>query len=594
MKNKRFYYSKLMLLMFAVTAMCSLHQASAQTNVTLNVDYSVQLTPATMERGYLLEAAIDKDDPGFTGKLNQMKDLGCSLVTLPRDLNQYNRNWPTDGKYYLSYRSKGGTHFGADGQPEEFKANASGGIDVNLNNDFLGICQMANNNGLRMIIQMSGTPVEGKNNGNVNQLFDLDPNRIFHESARFYAYPAANEYDNVANVLGVWMQQIQSGTGATNIIWAGQQEPSHTPGYPGGVQTNEGSKSNAIDYPKVWKPIAKKVKDLGLGATAGIQLNQSPKEHGDAIKALSENNVPMNFYSVQMYRSQDNPEILDSVITNLDKYPNTAGKRIVFNRYDTYRRKNDPLRTEFEDKAVRYNSAKGLVRFLEDELVLLDHADRMLGYTLFKGALGMSMMDEVMKFLTSMPTKRRQVTGLGSGLDGWVTATGNEMFMVLFNTSNGTKNVTVNLQNFPNKYNTHQMSARRGNGAGLGNYNAPIWNAGSNGSISNITVKKDQFILIQINAGGTSTARLADDSFIEQLLGDSEISIYPNPVRDRLEISSLESIHEMVIYDMYGKVVHSAKKAGPVIDISHLKGGMYFIRFSAPGGSGHTYKFIKE
>ena len=563
-----------------ISAIQLLELNAVYAQVTLNVDYNNNLTPATLERGYLLEAAIDQDKPDFDSKLQQMKGLGCTLVTLPRDLNQYNTNWPNDGKYYLSYRSKGGNYFGADGQSEEFKTNASGGIVVDANDDFVNICKSAKNKGLRPIIQMSGTPVFGKNNGNVNQLFNLDPTRKFHESARFYALPAPGDYQKVANALGTWMQQIKNATGANNIIWAGHQEPSHTPGYPDtnndgiGDQTNEESKKNTKQYVKAWKPVAKKVKDLGVGTSAGIQLNQSPKEHADAIKALADNKVPMNFYSVQMYRSQDNQQILDLVISNLDKYAHTSGKKIVFNRYDTYRRKGDPLRNAFNDKTVRFNSAKGLVRYFEDEQVLLDHADRMLGYALFKGAFGQPMMDKVMKFMTSMPTKRKKVTGLGSGLGGWVTATQNDMYMVLYNTG-AKKTVKVNLNNFPNTYGSHQMNSRRGSGTQLKGFSGPNWNP-STKKITNIVIKKNEFFLIQLNANGTAS-RVADFELSgqEEFALVNQISIYPNPANSVLNVE----IPDGTQFDRF-QLVNTAGQIVKVFNEENLKPGLNNLNIS--------------
>jgi hypothetical protein len=466
---------------------------NAQTNVTLTIDYSLTSSEpdAIIKRGYILRDAIVLKNNNVLADLDTVASLNCGIVNLPRDLNQFNPGYdPVLKNYYKSYRSNTNTqYFGADGQVEEFR-KVNGNLAVSVNSNFLDICNRAKADGLQMLIQASGTPVQGNSDGSVTQMFNLDTTRQFQNSARFYAFPASSDYSAVANALVNWMSIIRSNTGDSTIIWAGHQEPSHTAGYPNGVQTTLGTMNNVSDYVTIWKPIATKIKNQNLGMVADIQLNEAYADYSNGINKIASKNVPIDYFSIQNYKGENNKTVIDTAFQNLSA--NGLGtKKIVFDRYD--------FDAGFSTVQSRYNSAAGMTQFLKNELVLLNNADKMYGYCLFTGAMHQSMMNEVMKFLNTMPVSRRDITGIGQGINAWCTANGKDFYMALWNTATGSRSVTINLNNFPVAYNTSQMNIRKASDTTLSNYGNATWTPGTASTINNIILEQNTFVLIKLD-----------------------------------------------------------------------------------------------
>ena len=73
------------------------------------------------------------------------------------------------------------------------------------------------------------------------------------------------------------------------------------------------------------------------------------------------------------------------------------------------------------------------------------------------------------------------------------------------------------------------------------------------------------------------------------------ISMYPNPVSDRLNISAQSTIKSAAIYNLLGKKVMSLEinKNSESINVSGLASGMYLIKYSLDNAIG-TAKFIKQ
>ncbi|MEN0054947.1 MAG: hypothetical protein AAGC65_14830 [Mucilaginibacter sp.] len=469
--------------------------------VTLAIDYSAPAgyPSASMLRGYILRDVIALKNTNIMNDLAGYNALGCKLVCLPRDLNQFNAAY-TGSNYYKSYRSIGPAYFGGEPQPEEFRT-VGGVLSVSVNPNFLSICNEAKNQNLRMIIQAAGTPVQGNNDGSVTQLFPLDATRQFHQSARFYALPAPASYNAAADAVYLWMKAIKDGTNANNIIWAGHQEPSHTVGYPNGVQTPAGTEDNIDDYALAFKPLAQKIKNGAIGSVAGIQLNQDQAGYARATAALHNNGVPIDLFSIQNYKGEKNQVVIDEAVARLNAHSSTAGKKLIFNRYD--------FDAGISDPTLRYNSSAGMTQFLKNELVILNKADKLTGYCLFTGAYGKPMMNAVMKFLNTQPVTRRNITGIASGVNAWCTADGNGMYMALWNSAADARTITVNLSNFPAAYGGYVMNIRKASGTTLANYPTATWTPATNGQIGNISLEPNEFVLIQLNASGTSTASIA-------------------------------------------------------------------------------------
>ncbi|WP_310993868.1 T9SS type A sorting domain-containing protein [Aequorivita marina] len=74
-------------------------------------------------------------------------------------------------------------------------------------------------------------------------------------------------------------------------------------------------------------------------------------------------------------------------------------------------------------------------------------------------------------------------------------------------------------------------------------------------------------------------------------LAENTFSVYPNPVKDVLNIQSKTSIDNVTVYDVLGKVVLQANpgKISPAINTSSLASGSYLVKIT----SGDTSKTIK-
>jgi hypothetical protein len=72
------------------------------------------------------------------------------------------------------------------------------------------------------------------------------------------------------------------------------------------------------------------------------------------------------------------------------------------------------------------------------------------------------------------------------------------------------------------------------------------------------------------------------------------ISFYPNPVKDKLTVTSLYKLDSYKIYNVMGKLLAYGKANGniSIIDISNLPSGMYFVNASS-GELQSTFKVIK-
>ena len=74
-----------------------------------------------------------------------------------------------------------------------------------------------------------------------------------------------------------------------------------------------------------------------------------------------------------------------------------------------------------------------------------------------------------------------------------------------------------------------------------------------------------------------------------------QIRIYPNPVKDILNIDLKSDKGSVKIFDLTGKVVKTAdlNKSG-TIDVSQLTKGMYLVEIILNGNAKVTKKIIKE
>ena len=72
-----------------------------------------------------------------------------------------------------------------------------------------------------------------------------------------------------------------------------------------------------------------------------------------------------------------------------------------------------------------------------------------------------------------------------------------------------------------------------------------------------------------------------------------ELSIFPNPVEEKLNFKFNNKILWVNIYDMLGHVILSKKQAH-LIDVSHLSKGVYLAKIKLENGATQTRKFVKN
>lgn len=73
----------------------------------------------------------------------------------------------------------------------------------------------------------------------------------------------------------------------------------------------------------------------------------------------------------------------------------------------------------------------------------------------------------------------------------------------------------------------------------------------------------------------------------------SAFSLYPNPVKNTLNIESQDAISNVTVYNLLGKEVISSNTVKNTLDVSTLSNGVYVIKLTSDKGVA-TKKFVKE
>ena len=75
----------------------------------------------------------------------------------------------------------------------------------------------------------------------------------------------------------------------------------------------------------------------------------------------------------------------------------------------------------------------------------------------------------------------------------------------------------------------------------------------------------------------------------------NKVTLYPNPVSDKLTVEAGEAINKVEIYNLVGTLVYSQKNCASKVEIttSDLQSGIYFIRLTTKSAS-ETRRFVKE
>lgn len=87
---------------------------------------------------------------------------------------------------------------------------------------------------------------------------------------------------------------------------------------------------------------------------------------------------------------------------------------------------------------------------------------------------------------------------------------------------------------------------------------------------------------------------LVDGVLRTEVFTASNLSVYPNPVQDILNIQTTSTVEAVVVYNILGKVVLSATPdiVSPSIDMSTLSSGVYLVNITI-NGSSKTVKVVK-
>jgi hypothetical protein len=79
---------------------------------------------------------------------------------------------------------------------------------------------------------------------------------------------------------------------------------------------------------------------------------------------------------------------------------------------------------------------------------------------------------------------------------------------------------------------------------------------------------------------------------IENFTNSNIVSLYPNPVKDILNIDILDNtISSIKVYDLQGKLI--LEDTNTTINVNHLSNGIYIVKVVTEEGE-FTKKFIKE
>lgn len=96
--------------------------------------------------------------------------------------------------------------------------------------------------------------------------------------------------------------------------------------------------------------------------------------------------------------------------------------------------------------------------------------------------------------------------------------------------------------------------------------------------------------LKQVDADGRFTYSNTAIVTLSKIQG---ISIYPNPVTDKIYISGYEKVKQVQLYTLKGEKIKETT-ALPGIDVSSLARGIYFVKILLKSGASTAFKFIKQ
>ncbi|QMU66235.1 MAG: T9SS type A sorting domain-containing protein [Flavobacteriaceae bacterium] len=98
------------------------------------------------------------------------------------------------------------------------------------------------------------------------------------------------------------------------------------------------------------------------------------------------------------------------------------------------------------------------------------------------------------------------------------------------------------------------------------------------------TATNKTFSIVDLNDAPLST---------QEFENDMQISVYPNPTTDYLNIETELEINTIEMYSLQGQKIASYKNQNS-INVSHLSEGIYFLKLTDSFNRTETIKFIKR
>lgn len=428
---------------------------------------------------------------------------------------------------------------------------------------YTDIRKYAASKGFELISQVGGTP------GNSGYEFDSSYYKVLPWGPNADFAPLPKE--------GTFMQEFQRNFTEWAInadkavdenfhsIWIGTQEIAHTIGFPGGLtnDTEANKKLNIRRYTDYWKPISDELRKAGA-RTGALQLNSSNDNlYNYAVDYMIQQKLQVDFLTYQFYQFGDTIP-LNNAVKALDRYNLVyPGTKIIVDRGASGKIMPD---------GVTYSSSQGTIYYLVGELCAMNNANKMYAITLDVAENTMdkeqgNVFWQTRKWLNSMGSVRCNLTGLPSGVDGFVTRNDKKLSAVIWNRSSTAKSINFKVNNV-NFGAGSQLTVKQARGEEFISSTAN-WNTTTN-TVTGITLNSFDYVLIDLESSVTGL----DKSIADKL------KIFPNPVKDKLYISQLNEKSDVEIYNLQGSLMLKDNKVldGKSIDVSDFQKGIYLVK----------------
>lgn len=427
--------------------------------------------------------------PGMKGFLDNNNQRECLRIHAENGMKIYN----------------GTRRLATDPEKEDFYINSNGKPSTEPIDEYVNIKKYVNTLGMELISMLDGTPswvIEVERNtfhwGNPN--FSDKVKDAIKDHA-----PLPKEGKPMKDFQRLFVEFALESDAAVapgyNSIWIGTQEIAHTIGWRNGIVNNDNKKEAIRRYVDFWKPIADSLRAYGK-KVGGIQLNSSNADLYDyAVDYMVEKNLKMDFLTFQFYQwGKEKPmKLAAESVRKYRKEMNMPDTKLIIDRGS-----HGKLTKETDSKSRKF------ITFLEGEKFCMDQADVVYAYTLDCG-VGRFVKDNAhqsMEWKTKYwlmncgnpesPNKRRPITGMPEGLDGFMTTKGNDLYGVLWNSGISGLNqqkIKIQLINPQSTY-TNPPIVYKASGETLTKINCKF----SNNTLSNITLHSGEYLLIEIKA----------------------------------------------------------------------------------------------